>query len=99
MSEEKSEPQVVVLASEECQAGIAETFDGKRKPDFTVTKATPTFTKRGVVIIAWETVSAGFGEVTLALDENGQLVCDSEAMSREFVAKVFVKLLEGATWF
>lgn len=88
---------VIVNASEECQVAVVETFEGKREPDFTVTKATPTFSSRGL-FIAWETVSAGFGELSIFPDEDGRIVVDSEAMGKGFVAEVLVKMLEGAEW-
>ncbi len=88
---------VIVLASEECQAAVADTMEGKRKPDFTVTKVSQAFHKWGLAL-SWETVSAGFGELSIFTDEQGRLAVDTEAMGKEFAVNVLVKWLEGASW-
>lgn len=63
------------------------------KPDFTVTSAD--FREGGPnhFIIAWETVSAGFGELTF-YRQDGKLTVDTEGMGARFCREVFEKLIE-----
>lgn len=44
--------------------------------------------------VDWTTVSAGFGSISVFIDKDGQLRCDNEGMSKEFVKKVLCKLVD-----
>jgi hypothetical protein len=86
-----------LLASDECVAGIGKRLRDGGKADFTVTNVTLRYMGHESVIVAWETVSAGFGEVTL-YRRGGKLRCDSEAMGPDFVKAVLAKLVDGAAF-
>lgn len=98
------DPKVEVAGSPECVQGIVDTMQGKREADFTVKRAQFKFAgvaernERAVYVvsIAWETVSAGFGELTIFFDPEGQLSFDSERMSPAFVKAVLAKLVDQA---
>ncbi len=68
------------------------------KADFTVTAArlVGAGEKNGEVwlIIAWETESAGFGELSISQDGEA-LEADTERMGRRFVGEVFAKLVSN----
>jgi hypothetical protein len=64
------------------------------KPDFTVTRANIGFANETTIVIAWGTVSAGFGELTLYRDDCGDWLCDSECMGQEFVRSVLARLAD-----
>lgn len=89
---------VVIEASDEAVAGIAESLRTGRF-DFTVTAAriagAGTNDQGPWVEIAWETVSAGFGSLTF-FTQDGKLRMDTEAMSRDFVREVLLKLIDVA---
>lgn len=95
---ETIDTEVLWAASDAALKGIVETVSTRREPDFTVTAATLKSTGGypAFFCIAWETKSAGFGELTFYLRGN-KLIMDSEAMSREFVMAVFAKLVDQAT--
>lgn len=67
---------------------------------FEVTHATLVWagiTDRGTgFTIAWQTKGAGFGE-TSVLFKDGELHCDNECMSRDFIRRVFDKLVDSMT--
>ncbi len=68
----------------------------KWKPDFTVTKAEIRTARSGLIIVSWQTVSAGFGELTLYRDKSTKKwMFDSECMSRRFCRDVLAKLADG----
>ncbi len=94
MADEETETPVVVLASDECAAAVVETMKGEGKPDFTVTAAKVSFHENAMVV-SWETVSAGFGEISFYYDDDGVLTCDTECMSTEFVGSVLAKVAES----
>lgn len=81
-------------ASDKALKGLGETLQKGVKPDFTVTAATLRDAWDGGFIIAWETVSAGFGELTVSRSK-GKVVLDSERMGKEFCKAVFAKFVEG----
>jgi hypothetical protein len=64
-----------------------------RPPDYTVTAATLRETGDNFFIIAWETVSAGFGELTFYQKE-GKLQVDNEGMTARFCKEVLAKLVD-----
>lgn len=45
--------------------------------------------------IAWSAIGVGFGETTFYMGRDGLMHCDNECMSREFLAHVLAKFLEG----
>lgn len=45
--------------------------------------------------IAWSTVSAGFGRLTLYINKEGKLKADTEGMGKEFCKAVFAKLIDS----
>jgi hypothetical protein len=51
----------------------------------------------GGITIQWSSAT-GFGEIIISKDEHGQIIIDSEDMSREFVKAVFMKLAEEANF-
>ena len=70
---------------------MLEVISAGQEPDWTVTKVE----LADCFGIQWATVSAGFGGVAFYL-KDGELRCDSEGMSKEFVMKVLAKLVETA---
>lgn len=48
-------------------------------------------------VISWLTKSAGFGELTVKSDSEGNVKLDTECMGKEFVMKIFKKLVESAS--
>lgn len=90
-------PAIIMQGSPECLNRMA--TRGSAKPDFTVTavKLRAAWEKDGQpgFILVWETASAGFGELTVYLDEKGEPCCDTEAMSMRFVREVFAKFTES----
>lgn len=70
-------------------AGTPPDMRAGAKHDFTVTNVEmyEGFT------LQWQTVSAGFGQLTF-YNKNGKLHCDTEAMSRDFVRSVLMKLAD-----
>jgi len=96
---EMDEPTATFVASPECVSEALETFKTGRKPDFTVTRAYLSeawnHEKSKGFEISWETVSAGFGSITVAVDqETGKVRCDTESMSKRFVKEVFAKFVD-----
>lgn len=92
----KKPVKLVIEASKECLQGIGKSLKDK-KIDFTVTAATIReigSKKKPYIIIAWETKSAGFGELTL-YKHDGKWFKDTEAMGNEFCAEVMKKLIES----
>lgn len=68
------------------------------KPDYTVTSAKLVAANEVEpvgFVIAWETESAGFGQVTIQIDEEGNTIIDAETMGRDFVKAVFAKLVDS----
>ena len=67
--------------------------------DLTVTSAHLSHTWRTPgsqgFVIAWESVSAGFGEIAISLNSENELVVDSECMSKEFCQEVFAKFVDS----
>ena len=51
---------------------------------------------QGGMCIAWQTRSAGFGSLTLCIDNDGKLHVDNEGMSQQFCLEVLAKLLASA---
>ncbi len=71
-----------------------------RKPDFTVTGARLDRVQQGPplgIVIAWETQSAGFGELTIRQYEDGRVALETEGMSADFCKRVLGKLVEQAS--
>ena len=70
------------------------------KPDFTVVKATvESFWGKnerndGGMVVSWQTVSAGFGELTVYM-KDGQLRAETECMSKQFCKEVLNKLFDN----
>jgi hypothetical protein len=96
---------VTIEASPEAVAGVVTAAQGKRDFDFTVTAARITAFYPTCVVIAWETVSAGFGELTFYYapkcaeveftePREGEVKVDAEAMSPRFVKEVLAKLVD-----
>lgn len=52
--------------------------------------------KREGFTVGWVSQSAGNGEVSFRVEENGKITCDSETMPKEFVKTVLNKLVEVA---
>lgn len=52
----------------------------------------------GGITIQWSSRSLGFGEVIISQDEQGGVMIDSEAMSKEFVKALFIKLADWASY-
>jgi len=84
-------------ASKGCLARMGK---DNRKPDFTVTHVRLKGAWRNTdnnsqgFVLGWETVSAGFGELTIYIDNDNKLYCDSETMGKEFIKSVFNKFVE-----
>jgi hypothetical protein len=96
MSDDKipgSDLPLELLASEQCLEGIGKTLKGG-KADFTVTHASIRYMDEHALVVEWETVSAGFGEVTF-YREGEQLFCETECMGPDFVKAVLAKLVDG----
>jgi hypothetical protein len=89
----KSLQDVTLAASDQAVVNVATAMAEGKQPNFTVTAAT--FREGGpdYFILAWETVSAGFGELTF-YREGGKLKVDAEGMSARFCQEVFEKMLE-----
>lgn len=51
----------------------------------------------GFIDIYWENEDAEFGHIWLYSSADGELQIDSEHMGKEFVKKVFNKLVDNAT--
>jgi hypothetical protein len=51
---------------------------------------------KGGIEVSWRTVSAGFGTITVVLNNDGKVEIDSEGMSKDFVKQVFCKLIDEA---
>jgi hypothetical protein len=96
MNKPEEKDGIVWDASEECMARMGK----DKKPDFTVTNVRLKMAWHNTdsniqgFILGWETVSAGFGELTVYIDKTGKLYCDSEGMGKEFIKNVFSKLTE-----
>ena len=96
------EPEVTIMASDECVAGIVEQMLTGEKPDHTITRVSidnfgDCASGDGLYLcLAWETQSAGFGVLTIYQREDGKIEMDTEAMSAEFVKAVFNKLVDSA---
>ena len=73
-----------------------------RKPDFTVTGACLERVQQGsselptVVTVAWETASAGFGELSIVQHTDGRIALDTEGMSADFCKRVLARLIDEA---
>ena len=74
------------------------------KPDFTLVKVEAAFwgpweqagySSKGGVELSWQTVSAGFGGLTLSLGPNGEFRVDNEGMSKEFCREVLLKWFDS----
>lgn len=83
---------ITLNVTEECLEGLGKTLQGK-DPDFTVTEAVIREASDSHVCVAWDTKSAGFGELTL-YREKGLWKADTECMSRGF-AKAVAKLIDS----
>jgi len=94
-SKSAEDGKILMAASDECVQGIVENLDTGGKPDFTVTHATLRESSKNFVCVAWETKSAGFGELTF-YRENGHLMVDLEAMGKDFAKRVLAKLVDEA---
>ena len=103
----KKKSKAVMKCSPECLKNMeARLRSGKKDPErFTVTRATLDSawsmyqgTPKALFgfVVAWETKSAGFGELTICM-EKGKMRYDSEAMGRKFCKEVLAKLLDSAT--
>lgn len=64
------------------------------EPDFTVVFVKPRFYKGGLTV-AWSTVSAGFGELNIYTDKDGQLCAATEGMDKDFCKAVLAKLIDS----
>jgi len=53
--------------------------------------------REGLIDIAWCTASAGFGHLSFR-NEDGQIKCSSEGMTKEFVKSVLSKLVDVAVF-
>ncbi len=96
----KKEQDNIEVANPEAMRRLAERKAAGKSPDFTVTGAYVRETWRTAekdgFIIAWETESAGFGELTV-VTKNGKTRVDSEGMSMAFCLRVFGKLIGAAS--
>ena len=75
-------------------------FASGRKSDFTVTRAEISsiwHSKDSTGFeISWGTKSAGFGNIVISKDSEGNVRIDDECMGPEFCVNVFRKLIEDA---
>lgn len=97
--------KAVMMCSPECLKNLEARLQKKGKSDFTVTRATLSEAwsmYKGTpkacfgFVVAWETKSAGFGELTICVDK-GRLRFDSEAMTRRFCKEVLAALIDSGT--
>jgi hypothetical protein len=63
-------------------------------PDFTITKAS--LAPLSSFTACWESVSAGFGNITF-YNKEGKFIMDTECMDKDFVKSVLCKLVDEAT--
>lgn len=94
-SDTDDRPDVDLLASDECVAGIEASLSGRDERDFTVTRLTVDGFNGGL-LLRWETKSAGWGELTISCRE-GKVDMDTEAMGPDFVKSVLAKMVDD--WF
>jgi hypothetical protein len=100
MTDNKQERPVELLCSDECARGLNETIATSRETDLTVTSSAVNYMGPGaaagtqVLVLTWETVSGGFGELTIYLNDAGEVEIDSERMSKEFVKSVLAKWVD-----
>ncbi len=88
--------RVKVNASDAVLSGLGERLRKRGPPDFRVTEATLGASGRGYFVVNWGTVSAGFGQLTMYKNEEGELEVDTEAMGRSFCVEVLTKLFDSA---
>ncbi len=86
---------IIMGGSDEAVQNALRTMKEGQRPNFTVTAATFREGAPNYFTIAWETTSAGFGELTFFRHE-GKLQIDAEGMSARFCLEVFEKLIEQA---
>lgn len=87
------EKTLMMGASQRAITSAVSALKEGRRPDFTVTAASFREGGPNFFILAWETVSAGFGELTFYL-EGGKLKVDDEGMGARFCQEVFERLLD-----
>lgn len=71
-----------------------------RAPDFTITGAKISHVDEGppkVVVVTWETQSAGFGELAIAQFEDGRVELETEGMGHDFCTRVLAYLITSGT--
>lgn len=71
-------------------------FDHTAEDRLVVTEAVISGFGPKAFVIDWATKGAGFGQLSIYIDETGQLRCDTETMGRAFAQEVLSKLLESA---
>jgi hypothetical protein len=90
----KSKPEDVVMGgSDQALRNMMEAREAGRPPNYTVTAANLRESGDSYFIIAWETISAGFGELSFYRSE-GKLKVDAEGMSARFCKEVLAKLVD-----
>ncbi len=90
----EAKPEEVLMGgSDQAVQGLMEAQAKGTRPNFRVTAAD--FREGGPThfILAWETVSAGFGELTF-FRKDGKLHIDTEGMGARFCVEVFEKMIE-----
>lgn len=91
----KDDDQKIVWdASDECIVGLVGTKMRGGKPDFTVTRVRTDRCEKNYLVLQWETVSAGFGELVFKKIDDCLVCIDNEAMSKRFIKDVFNKLVD-----
>ena len=100
MTESKEEPTVELLCSDECAKALNETISTGREADLTVSNVAVNYIGPLVdgcsqgLVLTWETVSGGFGELAIYFNETGEVEIDSERMSGDFVKSVLAKWVD-----
>jgi DNA-directed RNA polymerase subunit RPC12/RpoP len=89
-----TKPEDVLLGgSNRALLGMLEARKKGLTSDYTVTAASLREAGENYFIIAWETVSAGFGELTF-YRKDGKLQADTEGMGRRFCKEVLARLVD-----
>lgn len=96
MSDEKNEPKIE-WANPEAYARAMDARSKKEKPDWTLTGARVVRAFPGGFTVAWETQSAGFGELEVRADlADGRLHFDTERLGYTFAFDVIEYLCARA---
>ena len=75
-----------------------EEYDNRMYYDDILMADMPKYVKiADTICICWGRPGIGFGEVVFYTDDDGNLKCDNEGMSREFIKEVLCDLVDNAT--